>query len=214
MLKAFKEMAEGLGGSGVNLAARAITGVVDLVRSLAAILGDQLGLGGSGRSAAGWGRSSVASEARMIEPGVGVSGVATAMAAKGASAGHGRAAVRREATGTTRAGRKGPARARAGQRRGSARKARATKKAGVEKDQLVRVLRYLSESSQEWMSASELSAAAGSQGAPMLPGNVRKVIRLRGNDLVETRPRAGSRRGSLEYRMTSDGRRWLQERDA
>ena len=70
------------------------------------------------------------------------------------------------------------------------------------------------EGDKEWMSAGELSAAAGASGAPILPGNVRKVIRLRGDGLVETRPRSGSRRGSLEYKITASGRNRVTETDA
>lgn len=76
-------------------------------------------------------------------------------------------------------------------------------------DQMIRVLELLTESGKAWLSAKELSDAGAKAGTPILPGNVRKVIRSRGGDLIETRPREGSRRGALEYRITESGRRSL-----
>jgi len=78
-------------------------------------------------------------------------------------------------------------------------------------DQMVRVLELLAAGSKTWMSAKELSDAGEAAGKPILPGNVRKVIRARGKDLVETRPRKGSRRGAMEYRITAAGRKKLEE---
>ena len=62
-----------------------------------------------------------------------------------------------------------------------------------------------------WMSAKELSDAGGAAGMPILPGNVRKVIRARGDEVIETRPREGSRRGALEYRITEAGLQRLSD---
>ncbi len=77
-------------------------------------------------------------------------------------------------------------------------------------DQLVRVLQLLTNGGG-WMSAKELSDAGGAAGTPILPGNVRKVIRARGDVVIETRPREGSRRGALEYRITAAGTQRLSE---
>ncbi len=95
-------------------------------------------------------------------------------------------------------------------------KAKPKKKAGVKgrvekerPDQMIRVLELLTESGKAWQSAKELSDAGARAGAPILPGNVRKVVRARGGDLIETRPRDGSRRGALEYRITEAGRKAL-----
>ncbi|MDY0000091.1 MAG: hypothetical protein RBU30_02225 [Polyangia bacterium] len=101
--------------------------------------------------------------------------------------------------------------------RGSAKaKAKAKKKPAAKgagdkerADQMIRVLELLAESGNAWQSAKELSDAGAAAGTPILPGNVRKVIRARGGDLIETRPRDGSRRGALEYRLTEAGRRTL-----
>lgn len=100
--------------------------------------------------------------------------------------------------------------------RGGVSKVKSRKKAraklaevGERPDQMVRVLELLAESQKAWVSAKELSDAGGQAGTPILPGNVRKVIRARGEGLIETRPRDGSRRGALEYRITEAGRRTL-----
>jgi len=77
-------------------------------------------------------------------------------------------------------------------------------------DQLLRVLALLTEAGT-WMSAKELSDAGGAAGTPILPGNVRKVIRARGDVVIETRPREGSRRGALEYRITAAGSQHLAD---
>jgi hypothetical protein len=76
-------------------------------------------------------------------------------------------------------------------------------------DQMIRVLELLTESGKAWQSAKELSDAGARAGTPILPGNVRKVIRARGGELIETRSRDGSRRGALEYRITEAGRKAL-----
>lgn len=95
-------------------------------------------------------------------------------------------------------------------------KAKPKKKAGAKgraeperPDQMIRVLELLTESGKDWLSAKELSDAGAKAGTPILPGNVRKVIRARGGELIETRPRDGSRRGALEYRITAAGRQAL-----
>lgn len=108
-----------------------------------------------------------------------------------------------------------PKRAAAPARRGAAKpkaKKKPSAKGQLDKDradQMIRVLELLAESSSPWQSAKELSDAGAAAGTPILPGNVRKVIRARGGDLIETRPREGSRRGALEYRITEAGRRSL-----
>ncbi len=84
------------------------------------------------------------------------------------------------------------------------RRAPAKRRGKKRPDQLVRVLSLLAESGG-WMSAKELSDTGGAAGTPILPGNVRKVIRARGDVVIETRPREGSRRGALEYRITAAG---------
>jgi hypothetical protein len=86
----------------------------------------------------------------------------------------------------------------------SRRRAPAKRRGKKRPDQLVRVLSLLAESGG-WMSAKELSDTGGASGTPILPGNVRKVIRARGDVVIETRPREGSRRGALEYRITAAG---------
>jgi len=86
-----------------------------------------------------------------------------------------------------------------------------TKKKRGRKNQLVRVLEMLNEDAEAWMSASELSEASAEQGSKILPGNVRKVIRMRGEPYIETRPRAESRRGSLEYHITDEGLKYLED---
>ncbi len=86
-----------------------------------------------------------------------------------------------------------------------------TKKKRGRKNQLVRVLEMLNEDAETWMSASELSKASAESGSKILPGNVRKVIRMRGEPYIETRPRAESRRGSLEYHITDEGLKYLED---
>jgi hypothetical protein len=78
-------------------------------------------------------------------------------------------------------------------------------------DQLLRVLELLSGANGRWLSAKELSDAGEKASTPILPGNVRKVIRSRGDGLIETRDRAGSRRGAMEYRITDAGRTHLKQ---
>lgn len=99
-------------------------------------------------------------------------------------------------------------------------KKRATNKSGAQKktpkkrgrkNQLVRVLEMLNEDAEAWISASELSKASAEHGSKILPGNVRKVIRMRGEPYIETRPRAKSRRGSLEYHITDEGLKYLED---
>ena len=85
-------------------------------------------------------------------------------------------------------------------------KAKGSRKGKKRPDQMIRVLELLEASATGWLSAKELSDAGEAGGTPILPGNVRKVIRARGEGLVETRPRDGSRRGALEYRITDAGR--------
>jgi hypothetical protein len=81
--------------------------------------------------------------------------------------------------------------------------------ARLRNDQLIRVLDLLTLAADRWVSAKELSDAGDSAGMPILPGNVRKVIRARGGEYIETRPREGSRRGAMEYRITEVGREHL-----
>lgn len=88
------------------------------------------------------------------------------------------------------------------------RRAPAKRRGKKRPDQLLRVLSLLAERG-DWMSAKELSDAGGAAGTPILPGNVRKVIRARGDEVIETRPREGSRRGALEYRITAAGQQRL-----
>jgi hypothetical protein len=94
-------------------------------------------------------------------------------------------------------------------------KARKTRRAPAKRggkkrpDQLVRVLELLASDEGAWFSAKEISDAGESAGTPILPGNVRKVIRARGKEAIETRPREGSRRGALEYRITNAGKQRL-----
>lgn len=90
------------------------------------------------------------------------------------------------------------------------RRAPAQRRGKKRPDQLLRVLTLLSESGG-WMSAKELSDSGGAAGTPILPGNVRKVIRARGDMVIETRPREGSRRGALEYRITTAGAQRLAD---
>lgn len=90
------------------------------------------------------------------------------------------------------------------------RRAPAKRRGKKRPDQLLRVLTLLTESGG-WISAKELSDAGGAAGTPILPGNVRKVIRARGDEVIETRPREGSRRGALEYRINAAGTRRLAE---
>ncbi|MFH2006686.1 MAG: hypothetical protein ABI333_08890 [bacterium] len=93
-----------------------------------------------------------------------------------------------------------------------ARKTRgAAAKRGAKKrpDQLVRVLELLATDEGHWFSAKEISDAGEAAGTPILPGNVRKVIRARSQNTIETRPREGSRRGALEYRITNAGKQRL-----
>ena len=225
MLQALRELAGTLGGTGIDIATRAVSGMVDLLKNIATLVGDQIGVGGPGGGAGGFSGPGTRPPSRMIpEPPASSATPAAAAAAAaappdsvpaekpaakaGAAAGKGRARppTRKKAP----ARKKGPARAK-GTRKGKTAKGR---KAAANKDQLVRVLRHIVEGDKEWMSAGELSQAAAAANAPMLPGNVRKVIRLRGEGLVQTRPRADSRRGSLEYRITAAGRKRLEEAGA
>jgi hypothetical protein len=110
------------------------------------------------------------------------------------------------APGTPKTKAKTKATAKAGGRKGQAKGRRKVKKKGKKRpDQMIRVLELLAASPRPWMSAKELSEAGEAAGTPILPGNVRKVIRSRGDGFVETRPREGSRRGALEYRITDAG---------
>lgn len=81
--------------------------------------------------------------------------------------------------------------------------------APLRNDQLIRVLDLLTLAADRWVSAKELSDAGDAASMPILPGNVRKVIRARGGEYIETRPREGSRRGAMEYRITDVGREHL-----
>jgi hypothetical protein len=85
------------------------------------------------------------------------------------------------------------------------------KKGRARKNQLYRVLKLLEDSNKQWMSASELSDASAERDTRILPGNVRKVIRTRGKSYIESRPRAESRRGALEFRINEEGRKHLEE---
>lgn len=102
-----------------------------------------------------------------------------------------------------------PPPAAAAKARTSRRRAPAKRRGKKRPDQLLRVLSLLADNGG-WMSAKELSDAGGAAGTPILPGNVRKVIRARGDEVIETRPREGSRRGALEYRITAAGQQRLQ----
>ena len=90
------------------------------------------------------------------------------------------------------------------------RRAPAKRRGKKRPDQLLRVLALLTEAGG-WLSAKELSDAGGAAGTPILPGNVGKVIRARGDVVIETRPREGSRRGALEYRITAAGTQRLAD---
>ena len=90
-----------------------------------------------------------------------------------------------------------------------ARRAPAKRRGKKRPDQMIRVLELLEISEKPWLSAKELSDAGAAAGTPILPGNVRKVIRARGGDSVDTRPRDGSRRGALEYRISAAGKALL-----
>jgi hypothetical protein len=83
--------------------------------------------------------------------------------------------------------------------------------AKIRNDQMIRVLELLLASGTRWLSAKELSDAGKRAGTPILPGNVRKVIRARAGEHIETRPREGSRRGAMEYRITEAGRAHLAD---
>lgn len=92
-------------------------------------------------------------------------------------------------------------------RAGAGTKRKAT---GGRADQLLRVMQILAEADGAWMSAKEICDAGAEAGTPILPGNVRKVIRGRGERFIETRSRTGSRRGALEYNLTRAGREHLK----
>jgi hypothetical protein len=83
--------------------------------------------------------------------------------------------------------------------------------AKIRNDQMIRVLELLLAAGTRWQSAKELSDAGKRAGTPILPGNVRKVIRARAGEHIETRPREGSRRGAMEYRITEEGRTYLAD---
>lgn len=84
---------------------------------------------------------------------------------------------------------------------------KATQGPDERQDQMVRILELLAGAGKSWLSAKEISDATAKSGTAILPGNVRKVIRGRGGEFIETRSREGSRRGALEYRLTEAGRR-------
>ena len=130
---------------------------------------------------------------------------------KGESKGEGEKAEKKSSAKKTkkRATKKRPTKKRATNKSGAKKKTQKKKKG--RKNQLIRVLKMLHEDTDTWMSASELSNASEEQGSKILPGNVRKVIRQRGEPYIETRPRAGSRRGSLEFNITDEGVAHLEE---
>ncbi len=79
------------------------------------------------------------------------------------------------------------------------------------RSQILRILSILAEDPNRWMTAVELSKATAAQGTKILPGNIRKAVRLRAEGLIESRIRPNSARGATEYRITEAGLEYLEE---
>lgn len=90
-------------------------------------------------------------------------------------------------------------------------KAQSRGKSAQRRSQILRILEILAEDPNRWMTAVEISKVTDAQGKKILPGNIRKAIRLRGEGLIDSRIRADSVRGATEYRITKAGLRYLSE---
>jgi len=230
MLDTLWELGQNISGAGMALAGKALSSVMDLVRDVALKVEEHTGLpvpfGAPVRS---WDQSSSAQsyddggqDLFHDEVGDAVERAASEPVTANASA-----AVVNEAswqtpesnsdapvakTATKRkpaAKKKASAIAHKAGQAGKAKKGKGTgkakKRAASQTSQITRLLGILAEDSTGWMSAGELSAATDREGTKILPGNVRKAVRLRGEGLIEMRPREGSRRGAMEYRATKKG---------
>jgi len=82
----------------------------------------------------------------------------------------------------------------------------------MQRDQLYKVLRVLYDESKgegRSLTAKEIADAATAMGLPILPNNVRKVLRTRANRYVDTRLRENESGKVTEYRLTAKGRSWF-----
>lgn len=236
MFQAFKEIADNVRETGFDLAAKAVTGIMNLYRELAVQVEEQTGftlpLAGnrsersscSGFSGEQFYQDRPAESRTFFTTGAeapekamdAVSSVPDAEAEKKNK----KVKEKKEPPAESKAGaKKSPEKPKKRTVKKRVTKKRATNKSGAQKtqkkkgrkNQLARVLELLNEDGATWKSASELADASAEQGTRILPGNVRKVIRMRGEKYIETRPRADSRRGSLEYHITPAGLKYLQE---
>ncbi len=231
MLDSIREMGENLAGMGLALAGRALSGVFGVVRDVALRVEEHTGIpvpfAHSGMpvtmetadSPATW-ESGASSDGGMEKAPVAavVAEPAEAEASSDPSvieekepSGEQKAkaaAKQSPAKKTTRKKTQGKSSARKGKSRTSK---KSGKKPAARNSQILRLLEILNRDPNSWMSAVELSAATDEQGSRILPGNVRKAIRLRGEGLIESRVRPGSKRGATEYRITVKGRAYLEE---
>lgn len=78
--------------------------------------------------------------------------------------------------------------------------------------QLLKVLYLMAVSEKKWLGAQEIAQMGDTLNFSILPQNVRKVIQKKALDteLVRVRERAGARRGTKEFQLTSKGESYLK----
>ena len=230
MFDSIREMSENLAEMGLALAGRALSGVFGVVRDVAIKVEEHTGIpvpfAHSGmpvvvetaESQASWEKDAVPShgdaETKAASQPVKVEPVAEP-ASETKSGGQEKAA-KASAKGAAKkpAARKSAAKKttkKTGTKSASSKTSKKGKKSPGRNSQVLRLLDILSRDTESWMTAVELSAATAEQGSRILPGNVRKAIRLRAEGLIESRTRPGSKRGATEYRITEKGLAYLKE---
>ncbi len=237
MLDAIREMSENLAEMGFALAGKALSGVFAVVRDVAIKVEEHTGIPvpfahsgmpvvvESEESVPPWQKESVAGKVpgdgdraqahdAKVESAVEPATAPMKDAAKGAESAvkktepaQKRPAAKKKTA--SKSASKSPTR-KTGRRKSSAKSGKG-KKTPAKNSQVLRLLTILSRDKDSWMSAVELSAATADQGSRILPGNVRKAIRLRAEGLIVSRTRPGSKRGATEYRITEKGLAYLAE---
>ncbi|MCD6497791.1 MAG: hypothetical protein J7M25_05725 [Deltaproteobacteria bacterium] len=227
MLETLWELGQNISGAGVALAGKALSSVMELVRDVALKVEEHTGLPVPfGAPVKSWEQPSSTQtydeggrdpfhdevgevvEQAVTEPvkattSAGLAAAVPASASKDDALEDAKTTAKRKTAPKKQASGGSKAQARKAKKGKGA--AKTKKRAGTGGSQILRLLGILAEDPSRWMSAGELSAATDRQGNKILPGNVRKAIRLRGEGLIEMRPREGSRRGAMEYRATKDG---------
>ncbi|HEY3358632.1 MAG TPA: hypothetical protein VGQ83_35620 [Polyangia bacterium] len=82
------------------------------------------------------------------------------------------------------------------------------------RDQLYKVLRILHDEAigeGRYLTAREIAEAASAAGLPILPGNVRKILRTRAARHIEARLRDGESGKVTEFRLGGRGKSWFQK---